>query len=81
VLQDPRTAKHPGCHLDVDVGHLWAEEEGALLVAGVDEFGDLGLELLGVLNLLLEFLGLEEGVEGWDNVAVYLQGIVLVDMI
>jgi hypothetical protein len=52
---------------------LWAEEERALLVTGVDEFGDLCLELLCIFNLLLEFLGLEERIEGWDNVAIYLK--------
>ncbi len=59
MLQDSGTAKYPGCHLNVDIGHLWAEEERALLIAGVDEFGDLSLELLCVFDLLLEFLGLE----------------------
>ena len=78
MLQDSRAAEHPGCNLDIDVGHLWAEEERALLVAGVHEFGNLCLELLRVLDLLLEFLGLEERVEGRDNVAIYLKGTVLI---
>jgi hypothetical protein len=30
-----------------------------LRIARFDEFGDLGLELLGVFHLLVEFLGLE----------------------
>lgn len=59
--------------MDVDEGHMGAEEEGAFLVAGVDEFGDLGFELLGAFDLFLEFLSLEEGVEGWDDVAVDLR--------
>lgn len=67
--------------MDVDIGHLGAEEERALLVAGVDEFGDLCLQLLSIFDLLLEFLGLEEGVECWDNVAIYLRGIVLVGIL
>jgi len=72
VLQDSGTSEHPGCHLDVNVGHLGPEKERTLLVTGVDEFGDLCLELLCVFDLLLEFLGLEERVEGRDNVAVYM---------
>lgn len=58
--------------MDVDVGDLWAEEEGSVDVGGVDEFGDFGLEFFGVLGLFVEVLGLEELVEGWDDVAVYL---------
>jgi hypothetical protein len=72
VFEDSGAAKHPGGDLDVHVGHLGAEEKGALLIAGVDEFSDVGLQLLRVLDLLVEFLGLEEVVEGGDDVAVYL---------
>jgi len=48
------------------------KEVRAVLVTDFDDFLDLVLQLLGVLSLLLEFLGLEQLVEGWDNLSIDL---------
>lgn len=59
MLQDLRETDHPGCKLDVDIGDLLSKEEGALRVRNFDNLRDLGLQLLGVLHLLVEILSLE----------------------
>ena len=71
-LQDAREAEHPGGELHVDEGDVRAEEEGPVRVRGVDDLGDFRLQLFGVLDLLVELLGLQVAVEGRDDVAVEL---------
>ena len=63
VLHNSRQADHPGCELNVNVGHVRAQEEWSLRVADFDDLGDLVLQLLRGLSLLVEILGLKQLVE------------------
>lgn len=73
MLQDLREPNHPWRKLDVDIRELRSKEERALSVRNVDNFRNLGLQLLGVLNLLVEVLGLEKMVERGDDISIDLE--------
>jgi hypothetical protein len=64
--------------LDVNERHLRSEKEGTLLVAGVNQFGNLTLQFLSVFNLFIELLSLEEGIKGRYDIAIDLRDSVLV---
>lgn len=66
--------QHPGPKVHVYEGDVWAEEEGARGVCGVDEGGDLGGQGFGVRDLVRRVLGLEQLVEEGDDVSVYVVG-------
>jgi hypothetical protein len=74
-FQNAIEANHPWRELDVDVGHFRPEEEGPVRresSGGVDEFFYFGLELLRVFGLFGDVLGLEELVEGGDDLTIDL---------
>jgi len=59
-------------YLNVHECHLVAEEERTRLVCGINQLGDLLLELLRILNLSFVVLGLQITVEAWHDTAIYL---------
>jgi len=71
-LQHAVQPDDPGRYLHVHKAHLRTQEERTGFVGGVDELGDLGLELLGIGDLFGLVLFLKKTVETWDDVAVDL---------
>lgn len=61
--------------MNVDVGELITEKEGAVGIGHVYDFANFVLELGGVFCLFVEILGLKELVEGWDNASIDLNWI------
>lgn len=59
MLHDPGKPNHPWGKLYVNKRQMWTKEVRAVLITDFDDFLDLVLQLLGVLGLLWEFLGLE----------------------
>jgi len=72
VLHNPRQPNHPWCEVDVNKGHVWAEEEGSFRVADFDDLGDCILQLLRILSLLGELLSLEELIEERNDLSINL---------
>ena len=72
MLQDLGEPNYPWRKLDVDIRELRSKKERTLRVRNVDNLPNLGLQLLGVLNLLVEVLGLEKLVERRDDISIDL---------
>jgi hypothetical protein len=72
VLHNSRQPNHPWCEVDVNKGHVWAEEEGSFRVADFDDLGDCILQLLRILSLLGELLSLEELIEERNDLSINL---------
>lgn len=47
---------HPGCHLDIDEGYVFSEEEWSFFVGGIDELANLRLEFFCILDLIFRIL-------------------------
>ena len=58
--------------MNIDIGEVWSEEERTISVGHFDNLRDLSLQFLGILDLLVEILGLEKLVEGGHDVAIDL---------
>ncbi len=74
-FQHARQTQHPGCELHVHEGDLRAEKERSSRIGNVDEMRDLRLQLLGVLQLLVERLGLQTLIEERDDLAIDLRQV------
>ena len=75
MLQNLGKANHPWRKLNIDIRKQWSKEERALRVRNLDNLRNLGLQLLGILDLLIEVLGLKEMVERRDDVSIDLYEI------
>jgi len=58
--------------LNIDIGEVWSKEERTISVGHFDNLRDLSLQFLGILDLLVEILGLKKLVEGGYDVAIDL---------
>jgi hypothetical protein len=63
MLHYSAQTNHPRRNLNIHIGHLRAEEEGTLQVASVNNLTNLIPQLLRILSLLVEILGLKQLVE------------------
>ena len=78
MFQNSAAAKHPRCELDIGVRDSWTEEKGTLGIRNFNNFGDFFAEFLGIFDLSIKVLGLEELVESGDYLAVYLGKLLVI---
>lgn len=72
-LEDAAQPDDPRRDLHVDKRQVRAQEERALLVRRIDQFRDLDAQLLGVRDLFLRVLFLQDAVETRDYGAIRLK--------
>lgn len=72
MFKNTAAEKYPRCEHDIGVSEGWAEEEGTLRIADIDNLRNFFAKFSATLSLLVEILSLEKLVECGNDFTVNL---------